>query len=97
MLSADYLQTVQIQTWWDKFFFRKKCSFPDNVVSWLPAKQFGSDPDQAQQKNVDLGDLQPQGAMGPEVVCDCAISCTFLFVRQILILEIINWPFAFNH
>ena len=66
------------------------CEFPDNVVCCLPAIQFGSDPDQAQQKNVDLGDLQPQGAMGPDVVCDCAISCTFLFVRQILILEIIN-------
>ena len=46
------------------------------------------------KKHVDLGDLQPQGAMGPDVVCDCAISCTYLFVRQILILEIINLPFV---
>ena len=49
------------------------------------------------KNNVDLGVLQPQGAMGPDVVCDCAISCTYLFVRQILILEIINFPLAFSH
>ena len=49
------------------------------------------------KKDVDLGDLQPQGAMGPDVVCECAISCTYLFVRQVLILEIINLPFAFSH
>ena len=47
--------------------------------------------------NVDLGDLQPQGTMGPDAVCDCAISCTYLFVRQILILKLINLPFAFSH
>ena len=49
------------------------------------------------KKNVDLGDLQPQGTMGPDAVCDCAISCTYLFVRLILILELLNLPFAFSH
>ena len=49
------------------------------------------------KKNVDFGDLQPQGTMGPDAVCDYAISCTYLFVRQILILELLNLPFAFSH
>ena len=90
MSSADYLQTIQIQTWRDKFFFEKNVNFQ----IMLSADYLPNSLDQTQirpnKKNVDLGDLQPQGAMGPDVVCDCAISCTFLFVRQILILEIIN-------
>ena len=97
MLSADYLPNSSDPDLAGQVFFRKNVNF--QII--LSADYLPNSLDQTQirsnKKNVDLGDLQPQGAMGPDVVCDCAISCTYLFVRQILILEIINLPFAFSH
>ena len=77
MSSADYLQTVQIQTWRDKFSFGKKVNFQ----IMLSADYLPNSSDQIQirpnKKNVDLGDLQPQGTMGPDAVCVCEADSHF--------------------